>query len=58
MKDHFYTLLPRQPTGAHLPELLLIAQEAPIGKAIEWVAEFWIASQHEEWRDKVQYLPV
>jgi hypothetical protein len=35
MKDHFYTLLAQQPTDAHLPGLLLIAQEAPIGKAIE-----------------------
>jgi hypothetical protein len=58
MKDHFYALLAQQPAEAHLPGLLLIAQEAPIGKAIEWVAEVWIASQHEEWRDKVEFLPL
>jgi hypothetical protein len=58
MKDQFYTLLAQQPAGAYLPGPLLIAQEAPIGKASEWMAEVWIASQHGEWRDKVQVLPV
>jgi hypothetical protein len=58
MKDHFYTVLAQQPADAHLPGVLLIAQETPIGKAIEWVAEVWIASQHEEWRNKVVFLPV
>jgi hypothetical protein len=38
--------------------VLLVAQQAPIGKAIEWIAEVWGASRHEEWRDQVGRLPL
>jgi hypothetical protein len=58
MQDYFYTLLAQQPADIYLPGLMLIAQEASICKAIEWIAEVWIASRHAEWRDKVQFLPV
>jgi Domain of unknown function (DUF5615) len=58
MRDHFYALLAQQPVGAHLPGVLLVAQEASVGKAIEWIAEVWLASRHEEWRDRVEFLPL
>lgn len=58
MPGHFYDLLARMPPGEHLPGVLLVAQEASIGNAIEWIAEVWGASRHEEWRDRVDHLPV
>lgn len=57
MPSHFYVLLDQLPPGDHLPGVLLIAQQVPIGKAIEWIAEVWGASRHEEWRDRVDRLP-
>ena len=58
MRDHFYAVLVQQPPGAHMPGVLFVAQESPVGKAIEWIAEVWVASRHEEWRDMVEYLPL
>ncbi|SRR5260370_5772133 len=58
MPSHFYTLLAQLPPGEYLPGVLLVAQQAPIGKAIEWIAEVWGASRHEEWRDQVDRLPL
>ncbi len=55
---HFYEALSHLTQGQHLPGVLLVAQEAPIGKAIEWIAEVWGASRHEEWRDQVNRLPL
>jgi len=46
----------RYPT-AHFPGVILIAQQMPIGQAIEWVAAVWGASDPDEWRDFVSYLP-
>jgi hypothetical protein len=57
MPTHFYALQAQLSPGEHLPGVLLVAQRAPIGKAIEWIAEVWGASRHEEWRDRVDYLP-
>lgn len=57
MPGHFYTLLAQLSPGEHLPGVLFVAQQAPIGKAIEWIAEVWGASRHEEWRDRVDHLP-
>jgi hypothetical protein len=45
-------------TGRHSPGVLLIAQEAPIGPAIEYLALIWGASELEEWRDLATYLHV
>src|SRR5260370_21858226 len=58
MPSHFYTLLAQLPPGEYLPGVLLVAQQAPIGRAIEWIAEVWGASRHEEWRDQVDRLPL
>jgi hypothetical protein len=58
MRDHFYTVLAQQPAGTYLPGVLLVTQESPIGQAIEWIAEVWLASRHEEWRDMVEFLPL
>jgi Domain of unknown function (DUF5615) len=58
MPGHFYTLLAQLPPKEHLPGVLLVAQQAPIGKAIEWIAEVWGASRQDEWRDQVGGLPL
>lgn len=58
MSGHFYKLLSQLLPGAYLPGVLLIAQEAPIGKSIEWIAEVWEASRHVEWRNRVVKLPL
>jgi hypothetical protein len=58
MPGHFFALLARLPGGQHLPGVLLVAQEAPLGRAIEWIAEVWGASRHDEWRDRVDRLPL
>jgi hypothetical protein len=50
---HFYELLSQLSHGEHLPGVLLVAQEAPVGQALEWIAEVWGASRHEEWRDRL-----
>ncbi|HEV8191989.1 MAG TPA: DUF5615 family PIN-like protein [Ktedonobacterales bacterium] len=54
MRDHFYAVLAQQPVGVQLPGVLLVAQEATIGQAIEWITEVWLASRHEEWRAMVE----
>ena len=58
MPGHFYEALTHVAHGEHLPGVLLVAQEASISKAIEWIAEVWGASRHEEWRDQVNRLPL
>lgn len=58
MPKHFFALLAQLPEGAHLPGLLLTPQRTPVGSAIAWIAEVWLASRHDEWRDRVEYLPL
>jgi hypothetical protein len=58
LPDHYYALLSQLSPGEHLPGILLVSQEAPIGQAIEWIAEVWGASHHDEWRDRVDRLPL
>ena len=58
MPGHFYDALLHLAHGEHLPGVLLVAQDAPIGQAIVWIAEVWGASRHEEWRDQVNRLPL
>lgn len=57
LPDFFYALLAQLPPGEHLPGVLLVAQQAPIGNAIEWIGEVWGATRHDEWRDRVDRLP-
>lgn len=58
MPGHFYRLLAQLPQGEHLPGIFLVAQAAPVGQAIAWIAEVWGASRHDEWRDRIQRLPL
>jgi hypothetical protein len=56
MPGHFDEVKAAYPT-AHFPGVILIAQQMPIGEAIEWVAAVWGASDPDEWCDLVSYLP-
>lgn len=58
MPDHYYTLTAQLPDGVRMPGLFIVAQTAPIGSAIEWIAEIWEASRHREWHESVWYLPL
>ncbi len=45
----------------HSPGAMLIAQNAPIGIAIQAlleVLEVWKCSAHEEWHDRIVFLPL
>lgn len=48
MPIHFFALLERLSGTEHLPGILLVSQRAPVGNAIQWIAEVWGASQHHE----------
>lgn len=39
------------------PGLILVAQLAPVGAAIQWLQEIWEATRHDEWRDRLAFLP-
>ncbi|MGO8947396.1 MAG: DUF5615 family PIN-like protein [Ktedonobacterales bacterium] len=58
LPGYYYALLSQLSQDEHLPGILLVVQEAPIGQAIEWIAEIWGASRHDEWRDRVDRLPL
>lgn len=58
MPNYFYELLARLPQGEHSPGVMIVAQEAPIGDAIQAIYEVWSCSTHDEWRDLVTYLPL
>lgn len=56
MPQHFATFF----SGArekHSPGVILIAQTAPVGMAIQWLLEVWEATRHDEWRDRLAFLP-
>ncbi len=58
MPVHFAAYLMSMAERDHSPGILLLAQEAPIGVAIQWILEIWEASRHEEWRDPLTWLPL
>ena len=58
MPGHFYQALSQLTADEHLPGVLFLAQDAPIGAAIAVIAEVWGASSHDEWRDQISYLPL
>ena len=45
---HYYALLSQLSHGEHVPGVLLVAQEAQIDQAIEWIAEVWGDSHQEK----------
>ncbi len=54
MPTHFKEFLDG---GQHSPGLLLIHQTLPIAQAIEILHLVWIASNADDWRDLMTYLP-
>jgi Domain of unknown function (DUF5615) len=56
MPQLFFDLLAQQQEGAHLPGILFVAQIAPIGSAIDWIAEVWVASYQDEWRVRIEIV--
>ena len=55
MPNHFATFLA---SGQHSPGVLLLHQTLPIAQAIEALLLVWDASDSEEWRDRLTYLPL
>jgi hypothetical protein len=37
--------------------LFIVPQQSPIGEIVDWLLLVWTASQAEEWRDQIVYLP-
>ncbi len=54
MPQHFQQFVARQSN----PGLLLIPQQLPLSIAIEQLVLIWTASEAEEWKDRMQYLPL
>jgi Domain of unknown function (DUF5615) len=54
MPVHFARLL----QSCSSPGLILISQDLDIGAAIEDLLVIWRASNAEEWRDRLDYLPL
>lgn len=40
------------------PGLILVSQEAEIGRGVEDLLLIWAASTFEEWRDTIAYIPL
>jgi hypothetical protein len=59
MPDHFADVLARTlPLGLHLPGVLLFSRTMAIGAAIDEIALIWGASRHDEYRDRIVFLPM
>lgn len=54
MPAHFTEFLD---SGQHSPGVLLLHQTLPVAQAIEALLLVWGASDPEEWRDTLTYLP-
>jgi hypothetical protein len=55
MPHHFRAFLK---SGMHSPGVLIVPQGVPTGAAIESILLLWIASEANEWRDRVAWLPL
>lgn len=44
-------------SGQHSPGIFLLHQTVPVAQAIEAILLVWGASEPEEWRDTLTYLP-
>ena len=58
MPQHFADFFAGLPANRHSPGVILIPQKTPVGAAIQWLLEIWEASRHDEWRDRLTYLPM
>src|SRR5215475_12158765 len=54
MPEHFAGFVLSQ----HSPGVLVLAQDIPIGLAVEELLTIWEASEAEEWVDVLQWLPL
>ena len=43
--------------GHHSPGVFLVRQGAPIGAVIESIVMLWVASEADEWKDRIEWLP-
>jgi hypothetical protein len=48
----------RLAAGKSNPGLFIVPQRSAIGEIVEWLLLVWTASQAEEWRDQIVYLPL
>jgi hypothetical protein len=55
MPSHFKQFLM---TGNRSPGLLLVPQDARIAEVIESIVLIWVASEAEEWVNRVDWLPL
>jgi hypothetical protein len=55
MPAHFRDFLA---AGNQSPGVLMAPQEAGTGPVIESIVLLWIASEAEEWRDRIVWLPL
>lgn len=55
MPGHFREFLAR---GNSSPGLLMVPQGAPVGAVIESILLIWIASEADEWTDRIVWLPL
>jgi hypothetical protein len=55
MPGHFWDFLA---AGNESPGVLLAPQGAATGLVIESLVLLWVASEAEEWRDRIAWLPV
>jgi hypothetical protein len=55
MPDHIQV---HYDTGRRLPGIFLLKRQARIGQVIEQLYLLWVASEAEEYTDKVLYLPL
>jgi hypothetical protein len=58
MPSHFAALLESLSADAHTPGVMLVAQNASIGVAIQSLLEIWACSAHVEWRNLIVFLPL
>ena len=49
----------RLAAGKPAPGLFVVSEKpSAIGEIIEWLVLVWTASQAEEWRDRIAYVPI
>jgi hypothetical protein len=55
MPGHFRDFLT---AGNRSPGVLIVPQGAPVGRVIESILLVWIASEADEWTDRIIWLPI
>jgi hypothetical protein len=55
MPEHFRNHLK---TGRHVPGILIFRKKYAIRPILEMLEMIWVASDAEEYRDKIEYLPL